>query len=70
MVTQEEDCLKVKCGESGCAEGEELRNSYMVVSSEAMGCVARFASKETVFRGELAVDVVPVHSPSVGQSVL
>ena len=35
-MTQEEDCLNVKCGESGWGGGEQLRNSYIVVSNEAM----------------------------------
>ena len=33
----EEDCFSVKWGERGCGQAEGLRNSYIVVSRDAIG---------------------------------
>ncbi len=35
-VTQEEDCLRVHCGGSACAEEEEWKGTNIVVSSDAI----------------------------------
>jgi hypothetical protein len=36
MVTQEDDCLRVQCGGKGCAAGEEVNGTNIVVNSEVM----------------------------------
>lgn len=36
MVTQEDDCLRVQWGGKGCAAGEEVSGTNIVVNNEVM----------------------------------
>lgn len=60
IVMHEEDCFSVKWGERGCGQAEGLRNSYIVVSRDAIGEEGSVVSQDSreVVGGDLNRDLL------------